>query len=186
MADSLDGHAIGAMQLFADKPVKPWSGCRQDRGGAERLYGRGGAHEIVQAVGGPASSALMTTSNAARSGERSAGHPVVNRMIRARSRRAPRTSTSVAGAAAACATASTACCEVDAPPSHLCAAIISRIKIMARLTSPSAARPRTANGSRSVARHRLRVATMLTMYGESVAFRVPDRGSVVPDFTALA
>ena len=53
MADPLDRYTIGAMQLFAGKPVLPWVGVPADIEAAlERMFGRSGTiGEIVQAVG---------------------------------------------------------------------------------------------------------------------------------------
>ena len=52
MADPLDRYTIGAMELFAGKPVRPWVGVPAEIEAAlERLYGRGGAlGDIVQAA----------------------------------------------------------------------------------------------------------------------------------------
>jgi general secretion pathway protein E len=192
MADPLDGYAIGAMQLFADKPVKPWVGVPAEIEAAlERLHGRGGAlDEIVQAVGEP--SELGADDDVQRLRDLASEAPVirlVNRMIsRAVEARASdihiepfeqqlRVRYRIDGVLR----------EVDAPPSHLCAAIISRIKIMARLNIaerrlPQDGRIKLAVRGKDID---LRVATMPTMHGESVALRVLDRGSVVLDFTAL-
>jgi general secretion pathway protein E len=77
--------------------------------------------------------------------------------------------------------------EVEAPPVQLRAAIISRIKIMARLNIaerrlPQDGRIKLAVRGKDID---LRVATMPTMYGEAVVLRVLDRGSVALDFDLL-
>jgi len=77
--------------------------------------------------------------------------------------------------------------EVDTPPAHLAAAIVSRIKIMARLDIaerrlPQDGRIRLAVRGREVD---LRVATSPTIHGESVVLRVLDRGGLTLDFDAL-
>ena len=53
MADPLDRYTIGAMQLFAGKPVLPWVGVPADIEAAlERLFGRSGTiGEIIQPAG---------------------------------------------------------------------------------------------------------------------------------------
>jgi general secretion pathway protein E len=77
--------------------------------------------------------------------------------------------------------------EVEPPPAHLQAAIISRIKIMARLNIaerrlPQDGRIKLAVRGKDID---LRVATMPTLHGEAVVLRVLDRGSVVLDFGEL-
>ena len=77
--------------------------------------------------------------------------------------------------------------EVEAPPLQLRAAIISRIKIMARLNIaerrlPQDGRIKLAVRGKDID---LRVATMPTMHGEAVVLRILDRSSVALDFTSL-
>jgi general secretion pathway protein E len=192
MADPLDRYAIGAMQLFAGKPVKLWIGIPAEIEAAlERLHGRGAAlGDIVQAVGEPGE--LGAEDDVQRLRDLASEAPViriVNRMIsRAVEARASdvhiepfeqqmRVRYRIDGVLQ----------EVDAPPANLRAAVISRIKIMARLNIaerrlPQDGRIRLAVRGKDID---LRVATIPTMHGESVVLRVLDRGSVVLDFTAL-
>jgi general secretion pathway protein E len=77
--------------------------------------------------------------------------------------------------------------EVEGPPKRMSAAVISRIKIMARLDIaerrlPQDGRIQLPSAGRTVD---LRVATVPTMYGESVVIRILDRETVVHDFAAL-
>jgi general secretion pathway protein E len=77
--------------------------------------------------------------------------------------------------------------EVEAPPSSSTAAVISRIKIMAKL---NIAERRLPQDGRIMLRVQgkeldLRVSTVPTAYGESVVMRILDRESVVLDFHAL-
>jgi general secretion pathway protein E len=77
--------------------------------------------------------------------------------------------------------------EGEAPPQNLTAAIISRIKIMARL---NIAERRLPQDGRIVARVQgkeldLRVSTVPTAHGESVVMRLLDRETVVLDFERL-
>jgi general secretion pathway protein E len=72
-------------------------------------------------------------------------------------------------------------------PGHLRAAVISRVKIMARLDIaerrlPQDGRVKTIVRGKSID---LRVSTMPTMHGESVVLRVLDRDSVELNFDAL-
>ncbi|MDE2583171.1 MAG: Flp pilus assembly complex ATPase component TadA [Rhodospirillales bacterium] len=77
--------------------------------------------------------------------------------------------------------------EQPGPPSNLRAAVISRIKIMAKLNiaerrMPQDGRFRVAIRGRE---YDLRVATVPTLHGEAVTMRVLDRASLVHDFRAL-
>jgi general secretion pathway protein E len=77
--------------------------------------------------------------------------------------------------------------EVEEPPFRLRAAIVSRIKIMARLNIAERRLPQDGRMSMSVrgAPVDLRVATTPTMHGESVVMRILNRDSVRLDFAAL-
>src|SRR5512147_2513617 len=77
--------------------------------------------------------------------------------------------------------------EVESPPASSTAAVISRIKIMAKL---NIAERRLPQDGRIMLRVQgkeldLRVSTIPTSYGESVVMRILDRESVVLDFKAL-
>ena len=77
--------------------------------------------------------------------------------------------------------------EVEAPPAQSTAAVISRIKIMAKL---NIAERRLPQDGRIMLRVQgkeldLRVSTVPTSYGESVVMRILDRESIVLDFKKL-
>ena len=77
--------------------------------------------------------------------------------------------------------------DVDAPPSTLAAAVVSRIKIMAKLNIaerrlPQDGRTKMAIRGREID---LRVSTLPAMHGEKVVLRILDRGAAVFDFPAL-
>ncbi len=77
--------------------------------------------------------------------------------------------------------------EVESPPARLSAAVISRIKIMAKL---NIAERRLPQDGRIQLRAQgkeidLRVSTVPTLYGESVVMRILDKASVVLDFELL-
>jgi general secretion pathway protein E len=77
--------------------------------------------------------------------------------------------------------------EAASPPPRLRAAIVSRIKIMAKLNIaerrlPQDGRIRIAIRGRD---YDLRVATVPTLHGEAVTMRLLDRASLVEDFTRL-
>ncbi len=77
--------------------------------------------------------------------------------------------------------------EVETPPSRLAAAIVSRVKIMAKLDIaerrlPQDGRIRLAVRGQDVD---FRVSTVASMHGESVVLRVLDRGAVAFDWAKL-
>jgi general secretion pathway protein E len=77
--------------------------------------------------------------------------------------------------------------EGATPPARLRAAVVSRIKIMAKLNIaerrlPQDGRIRIAIRGRD---YDLRVATVPTLHGEGVTMRILDRSSMVEDFGAL-
>jgi len=77
--------------------------------------------------------------------------------------------------------------EVEAPPAHSTAAVISRIKIMAKLNIAERRLPQDGRiGMRVQGKELdLRVSTVPTMFGESVVIRLLDKQSVKFDFDAL-
>jgi general secretion pathway protein E len=77
--------------------------------------------------------------------------------------------------------------EVEAPPLRLRDAVVSRIKIMARLNIAERRLPQDGRMSASVRGTEIdfRVSTLPTVHGESVVIRVLDRDQVALDFSAL-
>ena len=171
------------MQLFAGKPVLPWVGVPADIEAAlERLLGRAGTTgESIQQVDDQGE--LGAEDDVQRLRDLASEAPVVrivNRLIsRAVESRASdihiepleqdlRVRYRIDGVLR----------EVDAPL-QLRAAIISRIKIMARLNIaerrlPQDGRIKLAVRGKDID---LRVATMPTMHGEAVVLRILDRAA---------
>lgn len=77
--------------------------------------------------------------------------------------------------------------EVEAPPSSSTSAVISRVKIMARLDIAERRLPQDGRIQLRVQGKELdlRVSTVPTSFGESVVMRILDRESVVFDFSTL-
>ena len=77
--------------------------------------------------------------------------------------------------------------DTDPPPGDLRAAIISRIKIMAKLNIAEQRLPQDGRIQIAVAGREidLRVATVPTLYGEGVVLRLLDRSGLVLDFEGL-
>jgi general secretion pathway protein E len=77
--------------------------------------------------------------------------------------------------------------ETEAPPVQMSPAVISRIKLMARLNIAERRLPQDGRIEMRVQGNDLdiRVSTVPTMHGESVVLRLLNRENVVLDFTAL-
>jgi len=77
--------------------------------------------------------------------------------------------------------------EIDAPPVKSTAAVISRIKIMAKLNIAERRLPQDGRIKIQMLGKELdlRVSTIPTMYGESVVIRLLDKDNTVLDFEAL-
>jgi general secretion pathway protein E len=77
--------------------------------------------------------------------------------------------------------------EVEAPPSSSTAAVISRVKIMARLNIAERRLPQDGRIQLRVQGKELdlRVSTVPTSFGESVVMRILDRESIIFDFASL-
>ena len=77
--------------------------------------------------------------------------------------------------------------EVEAPPASSTAAVISRVKIMARLNIAERRLPQDGRIMHRVQGKELdlRVSTIPTSHGESVVMRILDRESIVLDFDSL-
>ena len=77
--------------------------------------------------------------------------------------------------------------EVESPPARLQAAVISRVKIMARLDIAERRLPQDGRIRLTVRGHEIdfRVSTVPSLHGESVVLRVLDRGAVEFDFVKL-
>jgi general secretion pathway protein E len=193
MADPLDTYALHAVELLANKPVTPWVGLPADIEAAiERAYGSGRSSidEISdQAIG---KGDEITEADVERLRDLASEAPVirlVNLLItRAVERRASdvhiepfenqlRVRYRIDGVLQA----------VDSPPSQLRAAVISRVKLMAKLNIAERRLPQDGRIKLAVRGKEidLRVSTLPTMHGESVVLRVLDRGSVELDFAKL-
>ncbi len=77
--------------------------------------------------------------------------------------------------------------EADSPPAHLTAAIVSRLKIMARLDIAERRLPQDGRIKLAVRGHEVdfRVSTIPSLHGETVVLRVLDRSAVVFDYATL-
>ncbi len=77
--------------------------------------------------------------------------------------------------------------EIEAPPARSTAAVISRVKIMARLNIAERRLPQDGRIKLRIIGKELdlRVSTVPTLYGESVVMRLLDKENIVLDFNVL-
>jgi general secretion pathway protein E len=193
MADPLDDAAVRSFELLSGKQVLVWVATPSDiEFACERLYGgdRGAIAEIVDDIEGGWEEAA--DDDVGRLRDIASEAPVI-RLVNMLIARAVESRASdihiepfqdrlivryrIDGVLHDSAT----------PPQRLRAAIVSRIKIMAKLNIaerrlPQDGRIRIAIRGRD---YDLRVATMPTLHGEAVTIRVLDRAALVEDFAAL-
>lgn len=77
--------------------------------------------------------------------------------------------------------------DVESPPVRLQAAVISRVKIMAKLDIAERRLPQDGRIKLKIADREIdfRVSTLPTLFGESLVMRILDRGSLVLDFKTI-
>jgi len=193
VADPLDGYAIDAVQLATGRPSRVSIGLRSEIADlVERYYGQGRSAmgAIVENIGDDSTAGDEDDVEHLR--DLASEAPVI-RLVNLVIQRAVELRASdihiepfenrlkvryrVDGVLE----------EAESPPANLTAAVISRIKIMAKL---NIAERRLPQDGRIMVRVQgkeldLRVSTVPTAHGESVVMRLLDRESVVLDFKAL-
>ncbi len=193
MADPLDRFAIESVALRAERPVRPHVAVAAELENAqERLYsgGKTSIDQIAEAL--DETDEETTEADVERLRDLASEAPViriVNHLItKAVEARASdihiepfeaqlRVRYRIDGVLQ----------DVDAPPARLRAAIISRIKIMAKLNIAEHRLPQDGR-IKIVARGKeidLRVSTLPALHGEGVVLRILDREGVVLDFDSL-
>ncbi len=192
MADPFDAYAIEAVQLATGERVRPWVGLRSEIDDLiERWYGQGRSAmgTIVENADGEGSGDVDDVEHLRDLASEAPVIRLVNLVIqRAVELRASdihiepfenrlKVRYRVDGVLE----------EGESPPVNLTAAVISRIKIMAKL---NIAERRLPQDGRIMLRVQgkeldLRVSTMPTAHGESVVMRLLDRETVVFDFHKL-
>ena len=193
IADPLDAYAVNAMRLLTGKPVLPRVGVPAEIEAAfERLYGTSKAsiENILEEVTSEEDEG--TNEDIERLKDLASEAPVI-RMVNLLISRAVEMRASdihiepferklkvryrIDGVLR----------QMDAPPSRLRAAVISRVKLMAKLNIAETRLPQDGR-IRLVIRGKeidLRVSTVPSMHGESLVLRVLDKGSVALDFSTL-
>ncbi len=194
MADPLDRYALDALRLISGSDVSPCVAESSELEAAiERLYGQGGGmNRLVEEVGETAEEGVELDLDVERLKDLASEAPVirlVNHLIsKAAEARASdihieafenrlRVRYRVDGVLV----------EVDPPPARFRAALVSRIKIMARLNIAERRLPQDGRIKLAIrgVPIDLRVSTIPTMHGEGVVLRILDRQEVQLDFDAL-
>ena len=193
MADPLDSYVIEAIRLLADRPVLPRIGIPADIEAAfSRLYSGGGTVIGGIVEGLPDTADEGTQRDVERLRDLASEAPVI-RLVNLLISRAVDLRASdihiepfehtflvryrIDGLLRA----------QESPPSRLRAAVVSRIKLMAKLNIAETRLPQDGRIKLAIRGKEidLRVSTVPTLYGESVALRVLDRSGVVLDFETL-
>jgi len=194
MADPFNGYALEAVQLATGMGVRPWVGLRSEIGELiERWHGQGRSAmgAIVETADGDGDGAVEVD-DVEHLRDLASEAPVI-RLVNLVIQRAVELRASdihiepfetrlkvryrVDGVLE----------EGESPPSNLTAAVVSRIKIMAKLNIAERRLPQDGRIMLRVQGKQLdlRVSTVPTAHGESVVMRLLDRETVVFDFHRL-
>jgi general secretion pathway protein E len=193
MADPLDDFAVQAVEIATQRTVLRRVAIPADVERAyDRLYGRGGT-AIGQIVEGLGEATVESADEDAERLKDLASEAPVIRLVNALITRAVEARASdihiepfennlrvryrIDGVLQ----------EVESPPSRLRAAVVSRVKIMAKLNIAERRLPQDGRVKLAVRGKEVdfRVSTLPIMHGESVVMRILDKGSTVFDFSAL-
>lgn len=193
MADPLDDFAAEAVGLRLGLPVTRAVAIAAELEGAlERLYGGGRASLDEIAATAETAEAEDAEADVARLRDQASEAPVIRivNLLIAKAVEARASDIHIEPFEAALRVryrVDGVLREVEAPPARLRAAVISRIKIMARLNIAEHRLPQDGR-IKIVVRGKevdLRVATLPSLHGEGVVLRILDRQGVVLDFDAL-
>ena len=192
VADPLDTFAIDALRLATERPVVLRIATpAQIEAALDRLYGDANAIEVLARDAGNAA-AGQADADVERLRDQASEAPVI-RLVNLLIERAVEQGASdvhlepFEGRLRVRYRIDGVLREVDAPPARLTQAVISRVKIMARLNIaerrlPQDGRIRLATRGREID---LRVSTAPAVHGESVVLRILDREGVSLDFGSL-
>ena len=192
MSNPLDGFAIQALQMASGKSVAPRVGIPSEiENGLEKLYGggRSAMGQIADILGGEGDANFEDIEHLR---DLASEAPVI-RLVNLLLQRAVESRASdihiepfenrlkvryrVDGVLQ----------EVESPPASSTAAVISRVKIMAKMNIAERRLPQDGRIMHRVQGKELdlRVSTVPTAHGESVVMRILDRESIVLDFPSL-
>lgn len=192
MADPQDAYFVSALRLACGKEVISWVGVPSEIAAAiERLYGEGKSR-MSEIVDSAHTVERATEEDIAQLRDLASEAPVV-RLVNLIIQRATEMSASdvhiepfedrlkvryrIDGVLQ----------EMEAPPTHFTAAIISRIKLMANLNIAERRLPQDGRIRLRVQGKELdiRVSTVPTMHGESVVMRLLNKESITLEFATL-
>jgi len=192
MANPRDQFALKALAMASGKTISPQVGVASEiENGIEKLYGggRSAMGQIIDSLGGDDDNALEDVEHLR---DLASEAPVI-RLVNLIMQRAVEARASdihiepfenrlkvryrIDGVLQ----------EVEAPPASSTAAVISRVKIMAKLNIAERRLPQDGRIMHRVQGKELdlRVSTIPTSHGESVVMRILDRESIVLDFDSL-
>lgn len=192
MADPLDDFAIDALRLATAKPVELRVATpAQIESALDRLYGDVNAIEVLARDAGE-TTAGQADADVERLRDQASEAPVIRLVNLLIERAVERGASDVhlepfEGRLRVRYRVDGTLREVEAPPAQLAQAVISRVKIMARLNIaerrlPQDGRIRLATRGREID---LRVSTTPALHGESVVLRILDRESISLEFPDL-
>ena len=193
MADPLDDAVAGAVEFAVGKPVERRAAAPSDIDAAfERLYaeGRSAIDRMYDAAGDRGDN--DRESDLERLRDLASEAPVI-RLVNTMITRAVEMSASdihlesAENELRARYRVDGVLREVESPPGRLRSAVISRVKIMAKLNIDERRLPQDARIRLAVRGKEIdfRVSTTPAIHGESVVLRILDRGSLALDFAAL-
>jgi general secretion pathway protein E len=195
MADPLDRYALDALSLISGSEV---SACVAEpselEAAIERLYaqGGGGLNRLVEEVGETAEEGVELDLDVERLKDLASEAPVIRLVNHLISKASEARASDVHIEAfenrlRARYRIDGVLVEVDPPPTRFRAAVVSRIKIMARLNIAERRLPQDGRIKLAIrgVPIDLRVSTIPTMHGEGVVLRILDRQGVKLDFAAL-
>jgi len=192
IADPLDSFAINALHLATERPVELRIATpAQIETALDRLYGDASAIEVLARDAGDGA-AGQADADVERLRDQASEAPVI-RLVNLLIERAVEQGASdvhlepFEGRLRVRYRVDGVLREVEAPPARLTLAVVSRVKIMARLNIaerrlPQDGRIRLATRGREID---LRVSTTPAVHGESVVLRILDREGVSLDFASL-
>jgi len=193
MADPQDDYAAAAFEAACGRPVLRWVGIPSEIDAAiERLYGTGKSRmaQIVEQAG--ANDEAATAADVEQLKDLASEAPVI-RLVSLIIQRASEVGASdihiepFANRLKVRYRIDGVLQDIEAPPAHLIPAVISRVKIMAKLNIAERRLPQDGRISLRVQGKELdiRVSTVPTMHGESVVLRLLNQESVSLDFQSL-
>ena len=193
MADPQDDYVASAFEAACGKPALRWVGVPSEIEAAiERMYGSGRSRmaQILEQAG--AADEAVTEEDVEQLKDLASEAPVI-RLVSLIVQRAADCGASdihiepFAGRLKVRYRIDGVLQEVEEPPAHLTAAVISRVKIMAKLNIAERRLPQDGRISLRLQGRELdvRVSTVPTMHGESVVLRLLNQENVSLDFASL-